>query len=82
MAKPPPVQHRLRLYRLKNAQRYVYAAARNERDALAMVGRKFDDMEPWAAVYCGATHDGKARWRGIIEHDEVMRLFALPRVPV
>ena len=82
MAKPPPVQHRLRLYRLKNAQRYVYAAARNERDALAMVGRKFDDMEPWAAVYCGAAHDGKARWRGIIEHDEVMRLFALPHVPV
>lgn len=72
---------RLRLYRLKNAQRHVYAAARDMRDAREMVLRRFDDLDKWSVSYCGAQHDGKARHRGILEHDEVMRLFAQPPVP-
>jgi hypothetical protein len=75
-----PLLPRLRIYRLKNAQRYVYAAARDERDALKMADRKYDDLEPWSALYCGTQHDGKARTRGLLEHEQVMKLFAMPRV--
>ena len=72
---------RLRIYRLKNAQRHVYAVARDERDAKELVLRRFDDIERWSVTYCGSQHDGKGRHRGLLEHDEVMRLFAAPPVP-
>lgn len=75
-----PLQPRLRIYRLKNAQRYVYAAARDEQDALKMADRRYDDLEPWSAQWCGAQHDGKARSRGLLEHEQVMKLFAMAPV--
>ena len=46
-----------------------------------LVLRRFDDLERWSVTYCGSQHDGKGRHRGLLEHDEVMRLFAAPPVP-
>lgn len=76
---------RLKIFRLKNTgdheDCHVYAAARDRHDALKMALRKYDWLEPWTVAYCGAQHDGKPRHRGLLAHDEVMRLFALPRTP-
>lgn len=76
---------RLRIFRLKNTgdheECYCYAAAQDRHDALRMAQRKYDYMEPWVVAYCGEQHDGKPTHRGLLDHDTVMKLFALPRVP-
>ena len=70
----------LKIYRLSNKKTYVWVAARDEAEARKLADRVCDDFLPWSVSYSGAQHDSKARSRGVLTHEKLMSLFALPPV--
>lgn len=70
----------IKVYRLSNKKTYVWVAARDEDDARKLADRVCDDFVPWSITYAGAQHDHKATSRGVLTHEKVMALFAMPRV--
>lgn len=70
----------LKIYRLSNRVNYVWVAARDEKEAKKLADRICDDFLPWSVHYAGAQHDSKATMRGLIKHEQLLALFALPPV--
>ena len=72
----------IKVYRLYNKRTYLWVAARDEEDARKLADRVCDDFVSWSIAYAGAHHDHKATSRGVLTHEKVLALFAMPRVPV
>ncbi len=64
----------------KHPETCLWVAAKTETEAKKYADRVCDDFLPWSVSYAGPQHDNKATARGILSHEKVMALFALPPV--